>query len=241
MRWAALALAGLALTGCETSAEKSATLEKAALARLRSSPAAKGRLRIARPSSVLKVLSSAVVRDSEGIAAVVTLHNESDSALQAVPLQIAVHGAGGSTLYTNTSSGIASSLATVSYIAAHGTTTWVDDQVQATGAPTSVTAEAGEGQRAVGGAPQIELRRGEVTQEAGGTEVKGTAVNRSAVTQTELVVYAVSMRGGRTVAAGRAVVPELAAGASASFSILLIGAAPGDSRLSLSAPPTTLR
>jgi hypothetical protein len=241
VRWAALALAALALAGCETSAEKSAKLEKVALARLRTSPAAKGGLKLMRASAVLKVTSGAVVHDAEGTAAVVTLHNGSATAEQAVPLEITVHDAGGSALYANTASGISGSLTSVSYIPAHGTTTWVDDQVQVAGRPTSVTAEAGEGRRAGGQAPRVEVHRGEVTQEAGGTEIKGTAVNRSTVTQEELVIYAVSVQGGRTIAAGRAVLPELAGGASAPFSILLIGRASGGAGITLSAPATTLR
>jgi len=240
VRWAALALAALALTGCETSAEKSAQLEKVALAKLRNRPAAKGGLKITRPSTVLKVTASAVLHSSEGSAAVITLRNDSATAQAAVPLEIMVHGAGGTTLYTNTGAGLATSLTTVSYVPAHGTTTWVDDQVQASGTPTGVTALVGEGKPAHGRAPQIVVHRGEVSQEAGGTEIKGTAQNGSATAQKELIVYAVSVRGGRIVAAGRAVLAELAAGASAPFSILLIGEAPGGAGLSLSAPPTAI-
>jgi hypothetical protein len=241
VRWAALAaLAALALTGCETSAEKSAKLERAALARLPTGAAPSG-LKITRASAVLKILSSVVLHDSEGTAAVVTLRNDSSSAQRAVPLAITVRGAGGSTLYSNTGSGLAPSLVTVSYVPAHATTTWIDDQVQAAETPTSLSAEAGEGKRTHGQVPLIEVHRGEIAQEAGGTEIKGTAVNRSKVTQKELVIYAVSAPGGRIVAAGRAVLAELTGGASAPFSILLIGAARGGSGLSLSAPATILR
>jgi len=238
VRWAALALAAVALTGCETSAEKSAKLEKAALKDLPTHTA--NGLKIAHPSAVLKVTSTAVIHDAEGTAAVVTLRNDSAEAQQAVPLEITVHGAGGSSLATNTATGLAGSLTTVSYIAAHGTTTWIDDQVQVSETPTSVTAEAGEGKPAHGPAPTITLRRGAVTDEAGGTEVKGTAVNDSAVKQRELVVYAVAADAGHVVGAGRAVLAELPAGASAPFSILLIGPASSGAEILLSAPPTTL-
>ena len=239
MRWAVLALAALALSGCETSAEKSAKLEKAALARLPKGPAPSG-LSVTKPSRVLKVLSSTILHDSEGTAAVVTLRNDSPSALQAVPLEITLTGASGSTLYSNTGSGLSPSLTSVSYIPAHGTTTWVDDQVQAAETPTAIRAVAGEGIRAAGQPPRIEVHRGEVTQEASGTEVKGTAVNGSSIAQRELVIYAVSAQGGRILAAGRAVLRELGGGGSASFSILMIGSAPRGARITLSAPATTL-
>jgi hypothetical protein len=241
VRWAALALAALALTGCESSAEKSAKLEKAALAALRAGPAAKGGLKITRASTAVRVISSTLVHDTEGTAAIVTLRNDGAAAEQAIPLEITVTGSGGSTLYTNTSAGIAASLTSVSYIAAHATSTWVDDQVQTSGTATGVSAEVGEGRRAAGPPPRIELHRGEVTHEASGTEVKGTAVNRSSVTQKELVIYAFARSGADTVAAGRAVLPELASGASATFSILLIGQAPPGAAITLTAPPTTLR
>jgi len=149
VRWAVLALVALALSGCETSAEKSAKLEKAALARLPKGPAPSG-LSVTKPSRVLKVLSSTILHDSEGTAAVVTLRNDSPSALQAVPLEITLTGASGSTLYSNTGSGLSPSLTSVSYIPAHGTTTWVDDQVQAAETPTAIRAVAGEGIRAAG-------------------------------------------------------------------------------------------
>jgi hypothetical protein len=45
-------------------------------------------------------------------------------------------------------------------------------------------------------------------------------------------------QGGRIVAAGRAVLPEVAAGASVPFQAFLVGAATG-ARLEASAPPTT--
>ena len=68
----------------------------------------------------------------------------------------------------------------------------------------------------------------------------GTVRNRSTVTQQDLVVYAVARRGGKIVAAGRAVLPEVAAGASVPFQAFLVGE-PSGARLEASAPPTTLR
>jgi len=240
VRWAVLALAALALSGCETSAEKSAKLERAALARLPAGPAPSG-LKVTKPSRVLKVVSGTILHDSEGTAAVLTLRSDSPSALTAVPLEITLTGTAGSTLYSNTGPGLSPSLTSVSYIPAHGTVTWVDDQVQAAETPTMLKAVVGEGVRAAGQPPAIEVHRGEVTKEAAGTEIKGTAVNRSSIAQRELVIYAVSAQGGTILAAGRAVLRELGAGSSAAFSILLIGSAPAGASITLSAPPTTLR
>jgi hypothetical protein len=52
------------------------------------------------------------------------------------------------------------------------------------------------------------------------------------------VVFGVARHGDRVVAAGRAVLPQLAAGASARFEVFLVGDARG-ARLHLSAPPTS--
>ena len=68
----------------------------------------------------------------------------------------------------------------------------------------------------------------------------GTVANRSAVAQKELVVYVVASRGATVLAAGRAVLANLAAGASSPFEVFLIGR-PAKATLELAAPPTTFR
>jgi len=72
----------------------------------------------------------------------------------------------------------------------------------------------------------------------GGAAVAGTVTNSSAIAQRKLVVFATARRGGRVVAAGRAVVPKLAAHASAPFQAFLIGDARA-AKLAASVPATT--
>ena len=62
--------------------------------------------------------------------------------------------------------------------------------------------------------------------------------NRSKVAQQKLVVYVTARRAGRIVAAGRAILPEVAAGASVPFQAFLVGSAAG-TQLQASAPATT--
>ena len=80
MRRAALALGlaagAAALAGCETTAEKSAQLEKQALIAAAEPPSAHG-LTITHPSRAVRVLSTALVSSREGTAVVVTLRNTS--------------------------------------------------------------------------------------------------------------------------------------------------------------------
>jgi len=235
----ALALAALttpALTGCETTAEKSARLEEAALARARTTHSSTVPAAFA-PSSKLHVTQTALVHGLEGWAVVVTVRNDSAGAQLGAPISIVVHGAGGSSLYTNAEGGLSRSLTTLPLIPAHGEATWVDDQVQVSGTPSGVTAKVGEGM-AVKKAPRALTvsSRPPVAEPGGGEGVAGKVVNRTGVEQRELVVSAVARRAGRVVGAGRAVLSTLAAGATSPFQIFFTGSAKG-ARVEVGAPP----
>jgi hypothetical protein len=234
----ALALAALASSGCQTSAEKSAELEKAALRAAARQPAAHG-LQITRPSADVKVLATALVRSSEGSAAVVTLRNASSRALRDVPIALEVTDSGGRVVYTNTEAGVARSLTSIPLLAAHGVLSWVDDQVQGAGA--SVRVKVGQAPPAAGAIPSIAVTGTRLSEEGGGgAGVTGTVSNHSSIAQQELVLFALARKGGRVVAAGRAVLPVLGASSAAHFQVPLIGAAAG-ARVEVGAPPTTLR
>lgn len=249
MRCSVLVLAALAcvlegtLTGCETSAQKSAKLEKAAkreaaVAKRHQALVRKG-LSIAHESSKITVSATAVVHSSEGTAAVVTLRNMSPTAQRDVPIEIAVKSASGATIYTNRISGLASALVSVPLLPAHGTTTWIDDQIEATGVPASVSARVGEGETVTGALPVISVQGAHLlNDEASGLEDEGTLTNHSAVAQRELVLYAVARRAGHVVAAGRAVIPQVAVGGLARFQVFFIGS-PQGAQLELSAPAST--
>jgi hypothetical protein len=239
VRRAALVLIALALTGCETSAEKSAKLERAAkLEAKRTAVAARG-LTITKPSDKVAVLAASALKSSEGAAVVVTLHNRSNVALHDVPIEITVKGSGGATIYTNDAPGLAAALVSVPLLRAHATTNWIDDQVQATGTPKSVSAKVGEGEAVAGAIPRLVVEGAHlVSDETSGPEAEGSVVNHSAVGQHELVVYALARRAGRAVAAGRAVIPQAEAGSSTRFQVFFIGD-PRGAQLEVSAAPTT--
>jgi hypothetical protein len=228
----ALALAG-SLSGCETTAEKSARLERVAH---RSRPVERG-LTIARQSTDVRVLGTALVHGNEGAAAVVTLRNNSGQALKNVPIAITVTDARGSTVFQNNTPGLEAALTSLASLGAHGETTWIDDQVQASGTPTSVSATVGVAPTMNGSVPRIEVQGVHSSEEGGGAGAAGTVRNRSGVTQQNLVVYVLARRAGRIVAAGRAVLPEVGAGASLPFQAFLQGS-PAGARLQASAPPT---
>jgi hypothetical protein len=240
VRWAALALAALAalaLAGCQTTAEKSAKLEKEA----REHPVAVARgLSIARMSSRVKVIGTSVVRGPEAAVAVVELRNVSNRPLRDVPLAVTVLDARGKTVYQNSAAGLEQALVSVASLPPHGTFTWVDDQLPAGGDPTSVSARVGEGPAAAGAIPEMSVTGVHPIEDpANGVGAAGTVSNPSHVAQARLVMFGVARRAGRIVAAGRAVLSELAAGSQMPFQIFLVGD-PHGAQLQVSAPATSV-
>ena len=237
LRGAAAIMAALALAGCESSQEKSAKLERAAkLAAAHEARVDKG-LAITRESAVVKALSAVVVTGSEGAAAVVSVRNASAQALASVPIAIAVRDAQGRTVFQNDAPGLEAALTTIALVPAHGEATWVDDQLPKSGAPASVAVRLGEAPPVPGPTPQIAVTG--LHGEEAGAGAAGTVRNDSQLAQRKLVVFVVARRAGRVVAAGRAIVAELAPGASAPFQVFFVGSAAGAS-LQASAPATTL-
>ena len=236
--WLPALLLALALTGCESNIERSADLAKLAHHRR----ALQQGLSIAHASSDVEVMSTTVLRGSEGVAAVVVqLRSRAQQALRDVPIAITVKDASGKALYQNDTPGLEATLTSLASISAHGEATWIDDQVQATGAPASVSATIGEAPATNGSLPQIEVEGLHPGEESatGGRNVAGTVRNRSGITQKSLVVYVLAKQGGKIAAAGRAQLAEVAAGASVPFQAFLVGS-PSGGRLEASAPPTTL-
>jgi hypothetical protein len=239
LRRAALVLVALALTGCETNQQRSAKLERVAKQRqhdaLAHDRSAQQGLSIGHPSTRVRVSDAVVVHGSEADAAVITLQNTSATTLRGVPIEITVKNAHGASLYTNATPGMAPTLVATALLPAHGSLTWIDDQVQASGLPASVSAEVGEGTQATGAVPKLTVEGAQLAEGA----VEGNVVNHSHTSQQELVVYAFAQRAGKVVAAGRAVLAVAPAGASTHFELFLVGDAQG-AQLRVSAPATTL-
>jgi hypothetical protein len=232
-------LVALALSGCETTAEESAKLErKAKLEQAEHPTLTQKGLSIAHASTQVRVLGATVVRGGEGAAAAaVSVSNVSARALRSVPIAITVKNAHGQTLYQNNAPGLEAALTSISSLPAHGSVTWVNDQVPLSGESASVSATVGEAPAASGPEPRIEVEGPHLSEETSG-EAAGTVRNRSHVTQQKLVVYVTARRAGTIVAAGRAVLAEAAAGASVPFQAFLQGSLVG-AHLEASAPPTT--
>jgi hypothetical protein len=225
----------IVLCGCQTTAEHSAELEK----RAKHEKLALRGVSVRSENPSVRVLQSRVVHSSEGTAVVVTLRNTSSHALENAPIEIAVRDAKGSVLFQNNQPGLDPALTRVSLLTPGAETLWVDDQVQVSGVPVSASALVGEGTRTSGSVPQLSVSGAHISSGAGAEAgADGTVANRSRVAQQHLVVYAVARRGGRIVAAGRAVLPEVAAGASAPFQVYFVGD-PSGAQIQTSAPATS--
>jgi hypothetical protein len=231
---AALALLALALTGCETNIQRSAQLRHD-----HHRVAVQTGLAIKRTSRYVKVLGTTILHDENGIAAVVTLRDDSPHALREVPIAITLREPRGRTLYQNDIPGLSGPLTHAPLLLPGRSFDWIDDQIEASGAPGPLSTRVGEAATVSGHVPSIAVTGVHLFDDpTNGVGAEGAVVNHSKVPQEELVVFAVARRAGRIVAAGRAVLPNAPASSSTPFQVFFIGDPKGAS-LELSAPPTT--
>lgn len=237
---AALALAplGTALGGC---ASTRAQAEKLTHEGDRAF-AARG-LSVDRRNRDVEVLEQAVVSDANGAAAVVVLRNGGARALADVPISIAVKAAGGRVLWRNDAPGLEQGLTHVALLEPGRTVTWVNDQILLTGGrPAALGARVGAGEPAPAGAASVDIAVEGARLEGdpvSGVTALARAVNRSDVAQENLVIAGVARRGGRVVAAGRAIVPRLRPHDGERFQVFYIGD-PQGAQLAFDAQPSTL-
>ena len=107
---------------------------------------------VRRQSSDVKVLSTDVLQDENGAAAVVEMRNTSKQALVQAPVSIDVRGAGGKSLFRNDQPGLETALTHAPLLEPDERFFWVNDQVD----PSS-EAEIGQGK---GRGLEIGQRRG---------------------------------------------------------------------------------
>ena len=220
--------------GCETTAEKSAALEK----RAKHEKLALQGISVTRENPNVKVLQSTVVHSSEGDAVVVRLRNDSTHPLEDAPIEITVRDAKGAILFQNNQPGADPSLTQVSLLEPGTQTVWIDDQVQVAGTPISASALVGEAKQATKSAPRLSVSDVQVSGVGGEAGAKGTVTNHSSVTQQHLVVYAVARKGSQIVAVGRAILPEVSPGATVPFQVYFVGN-PSGAQVQADAPATT--
>lgn len=234
---AAAACCTLLLAACESTQTKSARLS----AQAGDLKTQRG-VRIARASKVVKVQRATVLRDANGTAAVVALRNTSKRTQARVPLLIDVRGEGGKSVFKNDDPGLDPALTGVSVLLPGQQLLWVNDQVLASAAARRVRVKVGPQRgKAPVKLPRLELAPPQLESDpTSGVLAVGKVTNRSAVEQRNLVIFAVARKGKRVVAAGRGAIERLKPRASATYQVFFIGN-PQGARLTLAAPPTTLR
>jgi hypothetical protein len=234
----ACACAATSLSACESTQDTSARLAKRA-----KGLANQQGLKIARDNPSVRVRTTAVLRDANGIAAVVELQN-TGPAQAALPVAIAVDDAKGKPIFRNDAAGLDPSLVQMPLLRKGERAWWVNNQVTAAGVPAKVAARVGQARaQAPADTPVIEISKVHVGRDADGVFAEGIVANRSKIAQKRLTIYCVARRGGRVVAAGRAIIDRLAPAPTpkpTKFTVFFIGN-PKGARLEFAAPPTVLK
>lgn len=235
MLTATFALAAAALVaGCQSTQDKSAELEEKGGRSFQ----ARG-LKVTKVSKDVKVLSSTVLSDENGVAAVGVMKNTSKKPLVKVPVAIDVRGKGKKSLFKNNGPGIEPSLASVSLLKPGETIYWNNDQVFASGKPRSVKIKPGQVPGdAPAELPEIEVKPAKLVRDpVSGVAAEGKVINKSDLVQKKLVIFGVARKGKEIVAAGRSQVERLNPGKTATYQIFFIGN-PKGATIELAAPPT---
>jgi hypothetical protein len=232
---AGVAAAALAAAGCSTTQEKSRELASHATAAV----AQKG-LKVTKRNRRVEVLGTAVVHDRYGTAVVVELRSTASEAQAGIPLAITVRDSAGKREFANDAPGLEPALTHVALLAPHERIYWVHDQVRADRAH-DVEAKAGPPTEAVPAKlPHLEVSDLEQDEDPDGVITRGVVKNASRIDQRKVTLFAVALKGGKVVAAGRAGVERIKPGASAHFKVFWIGE-PARARVHVYAPPTVLK
>ncbi len=238
---AALAAAGaiaIGVSGCATTQQLSAKIGRG----LGHQSAVAGTTTLGAVNRDVRVAQITLVTSGGQSAVALALTNASARTQTDFPVLIDVLDANGRSVYRNDTKGIEASIQQLALLAPHATAWWVDNEILASGGvPKTVSAALGAstaGQPAV--VPEITTQGVSASNSFPGPHVSVTVENRSGIAQRQLPIYAVALRGGRVVGAGRGIVPALAAGRSAQVQVPMVGAVDG-STISLTVPPTSLR
>ena len=221
---AATALVTLLASGCQTTQALSAKIGR----QLGRQSAVAGTVGIGAASREVRILRAVLVPGSPAAVAL-ELRNERSHALVGVPVLVDVRDAKGASVYSNDTKGIDSSLQQLALLAPRATAWWVDNEVLASGGvPSTLTARVGAAMASAAAARPLLAAHG-VSASASfpGPHVDATLVNSSAVAASRVAVYAVALRNGHVIGAGRGIAAAVAAHTSAPVEVAMTGAVSG--------------
>ena len=216
------ALVALAASGCETTQQLSAQIGR----RLGHQSAIAGTTVTGARNRDVRVDATELIAGRPAAVAV-ELTNQSATAQTDVPVTLDVRDAKGASVYRNDTKGIEPSLQQIAALPGHATRWWVDDQILSTGVPSTVSVHVEAASAPPRPASAIVASGTSASDAFPGPHVSTTLRNTSSVAVHGVAVYAVTIRGGRAVGAGRALVASLAPGAKASVTIPITGVATG--------------
>ena len=242
MRPAAAAFAAglivLGASGCETTQQQSAKIART----LGRQSAIAGTTRLGAANRDVKIEQEVLLTAAGQSAVALELTNTSTRTQTDFPVLIEVLDTKGSAVYRNNTSGIEPSIQQFALLAPHATAWWVDNEVLASGGvPKTATGQLGAATApAPSAVPSITTGAVSASDSFPGPHVSVTVRNRSTIAQRQLPVYAVALRGGRVVGAGRGIIPSLPPGAGAQVQVPMVGSV-SESTISLTVPPTASR
>jgi hypothetical protein len=223
-------------SACESTEQESAKIGREGK-QLASSP---GALKLGAANHGVRVSDVTLLSSSGRAAVAVRLTGTSTRAQANVPVLVDVTGPGGRSLYNNEAEGLEPSLQRMTVLRAHQSEWWVDDQVLTSQTPSGVRIRVGTGSqlRSLASAATVETVGVHLGRQGGVSVLSGNIVNRTATAATKVPVFAVALRGGHVVAAGRAIVGTLPghSGSSEPFQIFLVGN-PSGASIQLTAAP----
>jgi hypothetical protein len=223
------------------SACKSTEQESAKIGREAKQPASSpGALKLGAVNRGVRVSDVTLLSSAGRTAVAVRLTGTSSRPQANVPVLVNVTGSGGRSLYSNEAGGLEPSLQRMTVLRPHQSEWWVDDQVLTSQSASGVRVRVGTGSqlRSVASAPTVDTVGVHLGQQGGVSVLSGNIVNRTAKAATKVPVFAVALRGGHVVAAGRAIVSALPghSGSSEPFQIFLVGN-PAGASIQLTAVP----
>ncbi|MCB0863246.1 MAG: hypothetical protein KDB66_08550 [Solirubrobacterales bacterium] len=230
-------LLALVVSGCESTQSRSAKLESEGADLVH-----RKTFDVGAENRQIDVVEKVVLTDVNGSAVAVVLKNNGTDGLSDAPISVNVKDAKGKSVFRNNLAGTEFSLLHVPVVKPKSEVFWVHDQILAVGGkPSSVDVTVGEAKPLPADIPEIQVSPPRLQRDpVSGLEVTGTAVNKSDVEQSDLILYAIGRKNGKIVAAGRGLIPKLKTdGTPASYHIFFIGN-PTGADISVIAPPVTL-
>jgi hypothetical protein len=235
-----LALAGCGFLSVTVSACESTEQESAKIGREgQQLSASQGALRLGAVNHSVKVSDVTLLNNAGRTAVAVRLTGTSTRPQVNVPVLVDVTTAGGRLLYSNETGGLEASLQRMGLLRPSQSEWWVDDQVADSQSSARVKVKVGTGTSPHPGSPlpALETTGVRLSYQDGLSTLTGELVNHSGAAQSGVPVFAVALRAGKVLAAGRALVnvPSGRSGA-VPFQIFMVGD-PAGASLQLTVAP----